>query len=65
MLRTNNSPHRGDERNRLLQERELVPLDGETSNELLEVFNDWGAHLNTTEITELLKDEPEIGGPQP
>ena len=45
--------------------KEMVPLNGETSNELLEVFNDWGEHLNTTEINELLKDEPEIGGPQP
>ena len=43
----------------------MVPLDGETSNELFEVFEDWGQLLNTTEITELLDEEPELGGPQP
>ena len=43
----------------------MVPLDGETSNELFEVFEDWGQLLNTTEITELLDEERKIGGPQP
>ena len=45
--------------------RKMVPLDGETSNELFEVFEDWGQLLNKTEITDLLNEEPEIGGPQP